>query len=60
MKFCHFLIFLSKNEGDRLLISVYRKKTSIGLFTQFHSFTPISYKIGFITCLTHIAFKISS
>ena len=30
------------------------------LFTQFHSFTPMSYKIGLIRCLIHRAFKISS
>ena len=49
-----------KNEGNRFSTSVYRKKTSIGLFTQFHSFTPMSYKIGLIRCLIHRAFKISS
>ena len=55
-----FLDILIKNEGNRFSTSVYRKKTSIGLFTQFHSFTPMSYKIGLIRCLIHRAFKFSS
>ena len=55
-----FLDILIKNEGNRFSTSVYQKKTSIGLFTQFHSFTPMSYKIGLIRCLIHRAFKISS
>ena len=40
--------------------SVYRKKISSGLFTQFNSFTPMRYKIGFVRCFTHRPFKISS
>ena len=59
-KFLSFLEILVKNEGNRFLTSFHRKKTSIGLFTQFHSFTPMSYKIGLIRCLIHRAFKISS
>ena len=59
-KFLSFLDILIKNEGNRFSTSVYRKKTSIELFTQFHSFTPMSYKIGLIKCLIHRAFKISS
>ena len=39
-KFLSFLDILIKNEGNRFSTSVYRKKTSIGLFTQFHRFTP--------------------
>ena len=59
-KFLSFLDILIKNEENRFSTSVYRKKASIGLFTQFHSFTPLSYKIGLIKCLIHRAFKISS
>ena len=55
-----FLDILIKNEGNRFSTSVYRKKTSIGLFTQFNSFTPISYKIDLVRCLISRAFKISS
>ena len=59
-KFLSFLDILMKNEGNRFSTSVYRRKTSIGLVTQFHSVTPMSYKIGLIRCLIHRAFKISS
>ena len=55
-----FLDILIKNKGNRFSTSVYRKKTSIGLFTRFHNFTPMSYKIGLIRCLIPRAFKISS
>ena len=40
--------------------SVYRKNTSIGLYTNFTSFTPFSYKIGLIKTLTHRAYEICS
>ena len=43
-KFLSFLDILIEKEVNRFSTSVYRKKTSIGLFTQFHSFTPMSYK----------------
>ena len=59
-KFLPFLDVLVKNEGRTFTTSVYRKKTSIGLFTQYSSFTPFSYKIGLINCLIHRAFNISS
>ena len=59
-KFLPFLDVLVKNEGRIFTTSVYMKKTSIGLFTPYNSFTPFSYKIGLIKCLIHSAFKISS
>ena len=59
-KFLPFLDVLVKNEGLTFTTLVYRKKTSIGFFTQYSSFTPFSYKIGLINCLIHRAFKISS
>ena len=59
-KFLPFLDVLVKNEGRSFTTSVYRKKIAIGLFTQYNSFTPFSYKIGLIKCLVHRAFKISS
>ena len=58
-KFLSFLDVLIKNEGNCFSTSVYRKKTLVGLFTQFNSFTPISYKIGLVRCLIYRAFKIS-
>ena len=55
-----FLDILISNESDNFCTSVFRKKTSIGLYTNFTSFTPFSYKIGLIKTLLHRAFKISS
>ena len=46
--FLPFLDVLVKNEGRIFTTSVYRKKTAIGLFTQYNSFTPFSYKISLI------------
>ena len=40
-------VLLTKNNHG-FTSTVFRKKTSIGLFTSFDSFTPISYKIGLI------------
>ena len=60
IKFLSFLHILIKNEGNRFSASVYRKKISIGLFTQFDNFTAMSYKIGLVRCLIRRAFKISS
>ena len=55
-----FLDILIKNEGNRFSTLAYRKKTSIELFTQSHSFSRMSYKIGLMKCLIYRAFKISS
>ena len=43
-------LLISKTHQD-LCTSVYRKMTSIGLYTDFVSFTPDSYKIGLIKTL---------
>ena len=59
-KFLPFLDVLVKNEGRTFTTLVYRKKTFIGLFTQYSSFTLFNYKIDLIHCLIHRAFKISS
>ena len=59
-KFLPFLDVLVKNEGRTCTTSVYRKKTSIGLFKQYSNFTPFSYKIGLKNCLIHRAFYNSS
>ena len=59
-KFLPFLYVHVKNEGRTFTSSMYRKKMSIGLLTQYNRFIPFSNKIGLIKCLTHRAFKISS
>ena len=51
-KFLPYLDVLVKKEGRTHTTSVYKKKTSIELFAQYNSFTPFSYKIGLIKCLT--------
>ena len=59
-KFLSFLDVLIKNERNCFSTSVYQKKTSVELFTQFNSFAPISYTIGLARCLIYRAFKTSS
>ena len=55
-----FLDILLSTTQDKFSTSVFRKKTSIGLYTNFTSFTQFSYKIGLIKTLTHRAFEICS
>ena len=47
-----FLDILISNENDSFCTSVFRKKTSIGLYTNFTSFTPFSYRIELKFCFT--------
>ena len=58
-KFSKSLEIFVKSEGRTFSTSVYRRKTSIGRFTQYNSFEPFSNKIGFTKCFIHRAFKIS-
>ena len=58
--FLPFLDVLVKNENRTFTTSLQRKKRSIGLFTQYNSFTSFSYKIGLMNRLIPRAFKISS
>ena len=53
-----FIGIFIRNEGNGFLTSFYLNKPSIGLFTQFNSFTQMSYKIGLIRCLMQRVFKI--
>ena len=55
-----FLDLLITCNGDNFLTSVYRKKHSIGLYTNYLSFTPFSYKIVLVKTLLDRAFVISS
>ena len=55
-----FLDILLSTTQDKISTSAFRKKSSIGLYTNFTSFTPFSYKIGLIKTLTHRAFEICS
>ena len=48
-----------KNIETPFLISVYRKPTYTALLTDFFSFTPCKYKIGFVKTLLDRCYKIS-
>jgi len=45
-------VFLTRHE-NQLLISVYRKRTYIGLYTIWSSLCPLKYKRNLINCLLH-------
>ena len=55
-----FLEVLIFKTDQNLCTSIYRKMTSIGLYTNFLNFTPYSYKIGLIKTLIHRTYQISS
>ena len=55
-----FLDILISHENDNFCKSVFYKKTSFGLYTNFTGFTPFSYKIGLIKTQLHCPFEISS
>ena len=48
-----FLDLLITCNEENFLTSVYRKKHSIDLYTNYLSFTPFSYKIGLVKTLFH-------
>ena len=54
------LDFLISKTDQNFCTSVYHKKTSKGLYTDFVSFTPYSYKIGLIKTLIHRIYEIGS
>ena len=56
----HFLIYLYQMKMITFVLVSFVKKTSIGLYSNFTSFTPFSYKIGLIKTLLHHGFEISS
>ena len=47
-------------ENNKFTTSVFRKPTFSGVFTNFDSFIPISYKHGLVNTLIFRCFKISS
>ena len=54
-KFLPFLDILIKNKGNRFQHQFIERKHQLGCL---HSFTPSCYKIGFVSCLIHRAFKL--
>ena len=55
-----FLDLLITSNGNNFQTSVYRKNDSIGLYTNYLSCMPFSYKMGLVKTLLHRAFVISS
>ena len=52
-------IDISCSQG-KFSTSVYRKPTFTGLFTNFHSFIPLTYKRCLVSCLIHRIFNLCS
>ena len=55
-----YLDIFIKNSGENFSTTIFRKTATIGLFTNYLSFTALSYKIGLVKTLIHRAFKICS
>ena len=55
-----FLDIKINRDNNRFLTSVYRKPTFSGVFTNFDSYIPLSYKSGLISSLLYRAFKLCS
>ena len=52
-----FLDIKINRDNIRFLTSVYRKPTFSGVFTNFDSYIPLSYKPGLMSSLLYRAFK---
>ena len=50
-------IDISRSKG-KFATSVYRKPTFTGLFTNFNSFIPLTYKQNLVSCLIHSIFNL--
>ena len=55
-----FLDILIRNNGENFSTTIFRKTTTISLFTNYLSFTPLSYKIGLVKNFIRHAFRICS
>ena len=55
-----FLDIKINRDNNRFLTSVYRKPTFSGVFTNFDSYIPLSYKSGLISSLLIRSFKLCS
>ena len=53
-------ILIDNTHRSSVVTSTFRKKTITGLLTNYFSFTPLSYKIGFIRTLIERVFKINN
>ena len=55
-----FLDILLDNSHPSIVTSVYRKKTFIGLLTNYFSFAPLNYKLGLVRTLLDRVYKINN
>ena len=55
-----FLDIKTSRDNNKFLTSVYRQPTFSGIFTNFDSYIPLSYKSGLISSLLCRAFKVCS
>ena len=51
---------LSMSNSHSYVTSVYTKPTSTSLFTNFNSFTPLSYRLSVFKCLVYRAYRLCS
>ena len=55
-----FLDILISRENEKFVTNVYRKPTFSGVYSNFESFIPQTYKIGLVFSLLHRIFHLSS
>ena len=60
MTFFSFLDVKITRSNNQLITSVFRKATFSGVFTNFKSFMPVTYKFGLVHTLLHLSFSICS
>ena len=58
--FFSFLYVKITSSNNQLITSVFRKATFSGVFTNFKSFIPVTYKFGLVHTLLHRSFSIYS
>ena len=58
--FFSFLDVKITRSNNQLITSVFRKATFSGVFTNFKSFMPVTYKFGLVHTLLHRSFSICS
>ena len=60
MTFFSFLDVKVTRSNNQLITSVFRKATFSGVFTNFKSFMPVTYKFSLVHTLLHRSFSICS
>ena len=61
INYCSFFLDVKiTRTNNQLVISVFRKVTLSGVFTNFKSIIPVAYKFGLVYTLLHRSFSICS